>query len=190
MEQISVYQLTRDGCPPYLPTTTNRDRTEQERCAQFQHLAIDEIVRLRQERNLRAVVLSAAWVYQDREIEARLPGTLDFLGALGLRILIIGPTPGLRYKAVECLLRHEERFCAWPKAEYERNREKTMREFAGAIAGRAYVKFLDPTPFFCDENRCRAARNGQILYTDASHVSASASRSFAGFARTDLSWLR
>lgn len=188
--RMSVYQLTRDGCPPYLPTTRAGDDLSAHRCATAQRLAVKEIEEHRSNRGLKTVVLSSDWVAQDAQIRSRLPGTLDHLGTLGLKVLIIGPTPGLRYTAPECLLRHNERFCAWPRADYNRKRARTMHELAQATSDRPYVKFLDPTPFFCDEELCRAIRNGQVLYRDAGHVSASASRSFAAFASADFSWLR
>jgi peptidoglycan/LPS O-acetylase OafA/YrhL len=192
-DRISTYQLTRDKCPPLLEfnITRSSDPTQPRKCLEFQRMAFDEIRRLRTERGLRSVILAANWVaYSGDRMEETLGPTLDLLGGLGLRVLIIGPSPNLPYKAPECLLRHDERFCAVKKVDFYNQRARALDAIERAINGRTDVRVLDPTSFFCDDKICPAIRDGVVIYIDTGHVTATASRNFADFAGAELGWLR
>ena len=192
-EGVPTQELTRSNCPPTLPGLLGKlaDPIQKGRCVAFQQMSIDEIDRLRLERGLKGVILSAAWyVYPVGEIGAALSATLDHFESLGLKVLIIAPTPWLRYHAPDCLLRHEESFCAMPRADLETYLEPAYREIKRVATGRKFVKIFDPVPLVCDEVMCMAVRHGKILYTDNSHLSATVSRAFADFVRQDFLWLR
>src|SRR5262249_15025178 len=100
-------------------------------------------------------ILAAAWDnYSDDRMQRALGATLDALGGLGLRVLIIGPTPTLPYNAPECLRRHDEKFCAVRKVDFYDQRAAALDAIERAANGRKNVRILDPTAFFCNGRLC------------------------------------
>jgi len=192
MDRMTTYQLTRDACPPLLEfKTTHPDPTQPGKCLEFQRMAFEEIRRLHEKHGLHGVILAAGWgIYAGDEMATALGATLDALTGLGLRVLIIGPSPSLPYKAPECLLRHDEIFCAVNKVDFYHQRMRASNAIEHAATGRKDVRVLDPTAYFCDDKICPAIRDDVVMYVDSGHISATASRHFADYARTDFGWLR
>jgi peptidoglycan/LPS O-acetylase OafA/YrhL len=189
---MSFYQLTRDACPPLLEfKITHSDPTQASKCLEFQQVAFEEIRRLRTERGLRAVILSASWrLYAGERMETALGATLDALDRLGVRVLIIGNSPNLPNEVPECLLRYAERLCAMTRADFNNQRAETSDAIDRAARGRNNVRILDPTPLLCNDEVCPAIRDGVVTYMDKGHITATASRNLATSISAGLAWLR
>ena len=188
---IATYQLTRDACPPLMEfRITHSDPTQAAKCLEFQRIAFEEIHRLREVHGLRGVILSASWSqYVDGPLEASLSATLRALDERGLRVLIVAPSPTLRYKVPECLLRYHEARCTMSRAEFDRQRAPAHAAIERVAKERRNVRILDPASILCDENVCPPVRNGVVTYMDRGHLTATAARTLATSVGADLSWL-
>jgi hypothetical protein len=51
-----------------------------------------------------------------------------------------------------------------------------------------HVRWFDPTPYFCDQQKCRIMENGQMLYVDFNHVSVAGSRMIADALKPKINW--
>ncbi len=187
----SVYQLTRDSCAPLIGfRIEHRDPTQAGKCAAFQDVVLAEVRRLKEEAGLRGVVLSPSWHQHMRpDLIAYLVATLDALEGMGLRVLVIGPSPSLPFRAPECLLRRDAASCGLSREALERQRAAVWNPLRQAVAGRARVHLVDPTTLLCDSGGCPAIRDGVVLYIDAGHLSATAARGAAPGLADDFRWV-
>lgn len=191
---------TMDACPP-VPGYRGRMRSAPgfgENCAAF-----NSLVRRRVESGqFDLVILAARWPAHfgmpllsesernrtppDRadspssaEVQAGLRSTLEAASRHARKVLVIGPTPVLRYDAPDCMGTRRLSECARPRAEHDIRVASVQRILRDAAAGLPNVQIIDPTGFFCTPTQCPAVRDGYALFWDDDHVSSTAARAFA-----------
>lgn len=161
-------------------------------CRDFDRAVMGEIVGLRAQ-GLRGVVLAARWLRsaEGKQVEESLDSlerTLVDLTSLGLRVLVVAPIPVMPYRVPSCLARRGAEACVVPRAAVEEARSGITSRLAALAAGNPRVRVFDPIPALCNPADCPSERDGQVLFLDDRHLTASASRSLLPAASPLLDW--
>ena len=196
----NLIMLGEPLCPPFLNierVTETGDST----CAAMNRQSFDYIAATP---NIRHVVVAfRGGIYEGKEATgstARVPGT-TILGqpaleagiaetvrqliALGKRVTLVLPVPGLGFEMSECLgrpwaisPRPLRSPCAVPKTEVTAQQE-WYRRFVAALAMRFPITIVDPLIALCDDRYCWAVAGGQPRYSDNNHLGTSGSTTVA-----------
>ena len=133
---------------------------------------------------------------QRQIFEQGLRATIAALRERGVkRILLVGPTPELRVRPVECVA-HADR-AGRPRETCAVAREEVDVRIRDAVAVMRRVgetgpdtRFIDPTEIFCDVSLCRPYDGNTLLYGDDDHLSpAGEERLYRAF-EADFAWVR
>jgi peptidoglycan/LPS O-acetylase OafA/YrhL len=111
------------------------------------------------------------------------------LAKQGLRVLIVAPVPELYFHGPQCLYLRSEEQCTISRARVNERRKAALWAIGEAVRGLENVRVWDPVDQFCDGERCYAARNGVVLYTDHNHASPKQARAMWTAASPHLAWL-
>jgi len=171
-----------------------------------------EIAQLRNE-GLRGVVLSSRWLgaftsppyevaagagdhdsdadpsVQGTEGALALASTIRRLTSLGLKVLIMAPTPQMRYDIPSCLARRNPDQCDVDRSTIDGQRRAVMQLFLHLASRSPNVRVFDPIDSLCSSTTCFAARDGRVIYRDDDHITATASRGLLPAASTSLRWV-
>jgi peptidoglycan/LPS O-acetylase OafA/YrhL len=210
---VAVYELTMPRCVPLVGPESEK-LTQSKSCNEFNQRALQEILALR-EIGLEGVVISARWpihfghrsfatidqqngaqelnsekIAQLRaEMQTSLETTLSTLESIGLRVLVIAPTPQLVYSAPQCLALRGEADCHAPRALNDELLDETREALAEVIAQHRDVRLIQLMDFFCDAQTCYASRDGKVLYHDADHLTKAAAKDLGRHLAADLAWV-
>jgi hypothetical protein len=202
------------SCPPLLDHESPWMGPEAEGCRTFDREVARQIVELRT-RGLVGVVLAARWSYhfgqppanpleeglfrnsaaridptrQRAKIVESLDHTLARLGTLGLRVLVIGPSPEFPYAVPACLFHRSMTGCALPRKAFDEQRLGIAAELRQVISRHSQARYFDPAEALCDAEVCPAMRDDLVLYADDDHLTASAAASLEPAARPMLRWV-
>lgn len=193
---LGILQRSFSSCPPLVGYYAYLDVRDQGHCRRFQDAVLDEI---RSIQGLRGVILAAYWKpvidsmhkmgLGDEVLRASLAETVGRLRALGLRVLIMKPTPDLPFDAPSCLARRTPSECGTAQDAWE----VSMRSIDAAIdqvaAASPSVHALDLTPYFCGMGRCEARQGGVIMFRDKNHIAPPAAEGALTPARAALEWV-
>jgi peptidoglycan/LPS O-acetylase OafA/YrhL len=164
-------------CPPlvgYSPTLVGLQRVSG--CEQFNMDVLAEAERLRAE-GLRTVVIASRWsayVSNPRALaKARegLDATLSGIAALGLQALVVAPLPEFGHEVPACLARRPPRECGLPRARADARRAVAWSLLTVAAGQAETTALLDPFPSVCSQLDCPAYDRGEVLFSDAHHLS-------------------
>ncbi|GGA85169.1 acyltransferase [Arenimonas soli] len=197
---VAAEAHTMDACPPvpgyrgHLPAAPGFG----ENCAAFNALVRQRI----EARQYDTLILAARWpahldiaLFSEHELARRsrtvaespspseitvgLRDTLAMASRHARRVLVIGPTPVLRFDAPDCIGTSRLSECTRPRDEYERLVLPARQALLTAAAGLPNVQVIDPTDFFCSATECPAVKDGYGLFWDDDHVSSTAAKAFA-----------
>jgi peptidoglycan/LPS O-acetylase OafA/YrhL len=197
-----------NSCPPLGEFRTG-DARQDEACGQFNSAVLAEIKEL-SGNGLRGVVLSGFWLdvfgaatlqtiaaqrggtepsLQTPETVKSLAATVERLTSLGLKILIVAPTPVMKYEIPSCLARRRSDQCGVERTLINVQRREVTRLLLELESLWPNVHVIDFIDSLCDSKTCFATQDGQILYLDRHHLTASASRALLPAARESLLWI-
>lgn len=211
--QVAVYQLTMPGCVPaigYEPRVPFTPRY----CADFNRRVLKEIEELKAG-GLEGVVISARWpsyfMHQSPSLAEQTPGfvpladdqmavarlemqsafdaTLDELERIGVRVIVVAPTPELVYPAPQCVALRGEDHCDVARSVNEAWLGDATAALAEVVERHPNAHLAQLMDFFCDADSCSAAAGGTILYVDDDHITATTARDLGRFLSHDLAWL-
>jgi peptidoglycan/LPS O-acetylase OafA/YrhL len=205
--------LTFSGCPP-LPGFS-----EAAGCSRWNDQVFGELPTWAHDRHLRGLVLSARWprilglaspalteqatatdgetaIEQTAAIqeafdgfEQSLDGLLARAGQLGLRVLIVLPSPIQRIAGPHCLAVRAPEDCFVSRAAmaaYAGPVEVVIRKVATRHGN---TRLLDPKDFLCRDGLCPAQMDNVVVYRDEGHISNTAARANAQAFRAGMQWL-
>lgn len=143
----------------------------------------------------------AAVVIANRQVQSFSPGpkgpidtwregsrkTLETLDSAGIKTILLRDTPSPGLDIPDCLAGDQS---WWARRHSHGNNPCTLNRAAAldpaifgaeqeAVAGLRHVRMLDLSDLFCDATVCQPVKNGLIVYSDDSHISASFARSLA-----------
>jgi len=209
----AVYQLTMPGCVP-VAGYEGQGPTSPRQCPAFNRRVLDALPDLKR-RGLQGVVISARWpsylwqpaisrseqmadeppVDTAKQRQARaafqagLERTLGELDQVGLRVIVLAPTPELVYPAPQCLSLGRAGYCDVARSLNDALLKDATAALEEVVARHPNARVIDATDFFCDAATCYAAREGDVLYFDDDHLSATAARHLGQRLRGEMSWL-
>jgi len=122
-------------------------------------------------------------------LESSLDGVVGAAEKLGIRVLIVLPSPIQRISGPHCLAVRRAEDCFISTADmaaYVGPVEAVIRKVA---ARRPNVRLIDPKDFLCRDGRCPVILDGLVVYRDEGHISNTAALSMAEQFRLDMQWL-
>ncbi|MCB1932395.1 acyltransferase family protein [Accumulibacter sp.] len=211
--EVAVYELTMATCVPLLGDES-RPLLTGEKCLEFNRRVLQEIIALKNS-GLEGVVMSARWpmhfAHQSIAVADQRPGaappdatamaqrrtamqrsldvTLTTLERLGLRVVVLAPTPQLLYSAPQCVALRGAAHCNVPRARNEFMLSDSTEALAEVISRHPNTRLIEPVDFFCDAQTCLAVRDGRILYYDDDHITTAAAHDLGRYLAADLAWL-
>ena len=89
----------------------------------------------------------------------------------GIKVLIIGPSPVLRFSAAHCLAVRSEQECGINQAEMVEYAYPAIKTLQQIQADNRNVKLIWPMDFMCNSKYCPVITDGIFMYTDDDHIS-------------------
>lgn len=198
-QTVTLVNLSRRGCIPVLGDMPDRG------CMQFNDYVFSQLGELKRN-GLRGVILSARWpeyvggkslftadsskaLYSNAVFEAQFENLVGKLEQMNLRVLIVLPSPSLKFAAVHCLLRKAANECGIDQMafnEFAKDSISILKRVAGKSRN---VRILDPQSLMCENGYCSAIQHGVIAYTDEDHLSKSFVESMSSRFDKEIVWL-
>ncbi|WP_201316561.1 acyltransferase family protein [Dyella sp. EPa41] len=175
-----VIVLTKSSCPmvdePYFYARIGREFSE---CERWRHRAVEQVASMHPD----VIVLSMGLGGTQSFSQAQwIEGTARTLGALGGgvgRIYFLRSTPHLDFDGPSCLASHAGR-PKWLSAArgcetvFDDARDRQVYQWLKQAAKRfPNVQTIDMNEEICPRRHCLAERNGQIVFRDNQHLTAS-----------------
>lgn len=205
--------LTMNACRP-LPGPVGSDT-----CIAFNRMVIESLPEWIEGRGVVGLVLSARWPegtgtqatsivdrkswrpgeFFDRRaksqqealavLEDELREMFSIARYLGLRVLLVMPSPVQKFAAAHCLSVLPPSKCQISESDlkpYVSPAEDVIRQVAAEFD---MVRLIEPRSFMCDRGTCPVILDGTIAYTDDDHVSKSYSILKAREFESGIAWL-
>jgi peptidoglycan/LPS O-acetylase OafA/YrhL len=193
-----VLQRSFSACRPLLGLYSYLDEEQGKQCRAFQHAVMAEIAVLK-DSGLEGVILSGYWwgefeaIHNSKDgywpFEKALSDTVAYINSLGLRVLIVSPTPDFRFNVGGCLARQSGEHCRMSRKVWDA-KSSAIRDIINEISrDRDDVGSLDLTDFFCDKDFCYSERSDLILFRDKNHITPKAALAMLPLAREQLAWI-
>ena len=188
-------------CPPVL----DGDRDTKHACAEANRLAWEWIAT---QTKLKTVFLAATWKHHmpetaseagklDATAEGNAPSypaldrTISMLLSRGLAVAVVETVPAFPVNVPDCAAR--ARMFGRPDEQcFSVSRDRMERAAAPAtamlkeVSGHFGIPVVETHRAFCDGGACRPEKDGQIFYTDATHLNSAGSRYLGS--RIDIPW--
>ena len=164
-------------CPPWLdysPTLVGADLIVG--CQHFNRDVANEI-RVLSQSGLHTVIISwlgEFYLSNPAAFSATQVGireTIQAITDVGVRVIIVTPSPKFKKDIPACLARRKETDCDMTRSEAESGRRADLELVAEANIERKWVSILDPLPSLCTQLRCPVYDGGAVLYEDSDHLS-------------------
>ena len=195
---VGAYERSFPGCPVVLlgfPNTLDARRVTRfsRECQVFSRRSIAEL-RNHARGSGAAAVIGVHWSYlaDSGDAEALIRGldvALDSLDRMGVRSLVIGPTPLLEESAPECVARRSDDYCRLARSRFDTEEGSILADLTAVIARHPADRIFDPTPTYCDARWCYPRRDGMLLFRDRSHLSRAGAEAARGRLGPYLDWL-
>lgn len=175
--------LTKSSCSmvdvPYFYAPIGREYTE---CERWRHGAVAEVASLHPDIVVLSMGVGGTESFTRAQWLDGMTRTLSPLHERVGRVYLLRSTPRLDFDGPDCLASYAGRpgwLGAAPVCEMavDDARERQVYQWLQQVAGRyTNVQTIDVNDAVCPEQRCIAERNGQIVFRDTQHLTAS----FAG----------
>lgn len=195
---VGAYERSFPGCPVILlafQNTLDNERTAHfsKGCLEFSQRSIAELREVAKKSPV-AAVLGVYWSYlvDSSDTQALIRGldiTLDSLDKIGVRALVIGPTPSLDQSAPECLARRAEDYCRLQRSRFDAETRLVLTALDTVVARHPADRLFDPTAAFCDDNWCYPRRHGALLFRDRTHLTRAGAEAARDRLGPFLDWL-
>ena len=180
------------GCPVVLAPHL---LPQGERCDRFSAIVLEEIRAAAGRGVPVGAVISNKWVnYAGEDNDAKAAQfraawakTLEALAAIGVRVVVIGPTPRFPYSVPTCLARRGADSCRIPRSSFDHEATPVNRVLRTSCTGacRAWM----PADRLCDASWCYATHDGKPSFTDWGHLSRYATQASVPDLAPHLGWL-
>jgi peptidoglycan/LPS O-acetylase OafA/YrhL len=184
----SVRELTASGCPPALDFTY----PSKGECPVYNARIIEHLVSLAPT-TIIVATNAVAWTHEySAEFTRGLDSVLRALSAAGHRVIVLGQVPPhpnqlpvpatLARKAM--LGTKPDAYAFQPDMKALQDLDATLDKIASA-AGATYISLL---PTLCNENECKAAMDGRVLYFDDNHLTVAGEKLIAAKLLAPVLW--
>jgi hypothetical protein len=118
-----------------------------------------------------------------------LSASLSALAALGLRVVVVAPTPFLPFSGPDCLAARPADRCRILRRNVEALRDPALDAVRDVVSRFPNARLWDPIDGLCDREFCSASYNGIVVYRDVGHLTSAAARSLDARALPMFEWL-
>ncbi len=212
LDYFQNYQIREHympGCPPL----QGNERPRIENCRLFNDQVIDS---LRIDSNVKGVILAARWpaylglpaisnkqkkdgpLYFDVSATSTqealaiftesLDRTLSTIDKIGLKTLVMAPTPEFKLSVPSCLIRKSLQSCQSTRAENDAYRDQVMLALRSVIAKHPNARLANGYDALCNEQHCKVISNNQILFLDEDHLTGSGAKHALSSMQTEFAW--
>ncbi|MDR9827330.1 acyltransferase family protein [Vibrio sp. FNV 38] len=174
---FTLVKYSSAGCPPIM----NFESFALPYCDEFNQHALEIISAL----EIDYVILAAKWSDHQKLGLERVQSTVQVLERAGVDYLLVGQSPQFitDVHIIDQQKGQGKSSNAWPN---------TTKEIINHELSKLVVKgrFIDPMNTLCEENMCNYKRNGEMLFHDYGHLSATGSLLVANTLSKDIqTWL-
>ncbi|PXV58212.1 Peptidoglycan/LPS O-acetylase OafA/YrhL, contains acyltransferase and SGNH-hydrolase domains [Dyella jiangningensis] len=171
---------TKSSCPmvdePYFYARIGREYTE---CASWRHQAVDQVASLHPDVVVLSMGLGGTQSFSQTQWIEGTARSLSALSGQAGRVYLLRTTPHLDFDGPSCLASRAGRpkwlgSAAGCESVVDDARERQVYQWLQQAAARfPNVQIVDMNGMICPELRCSAERNGQVVFRDAQHLTAS-----------------
>jgi peptidoglycan/LPS O-acetylase OafA/YrhL len=194
---FSVLQLTKQSCSPVAGKSAagagaSLNKTDRA-CADFRAWSLDRIL---SDARLRTVVIAGRWPrFAGDEMSASLDQIVETLTARGRNVVLVGTTPEFNNGGGMCIvhqyfLGRDGHACDIAAAPERAALRDIDADFQRVESKYPRVRSFLPNSVLCDDVKCQAARNGQIVLSDSHHLTIDGARMMAPGLDTAIRSLR
>jgi peptidoglycan/LPS O-acetylase OafA/YrhL len=209
--KLRVLQRSMSGCAPLLGIIPYRGRYPRHSCGEFNTMVLSEI-RALASLGPTGVILSARWstylnpsppptdgiyslTYDGSPLPAdaaavalttQLKHTITTLRQLGVPVLVVAPVPEHRFVPAQCLARRDEAFCSISVGESANMRAPALSALEHGLEQSVSAHLIDPFHEICGADRCPVSQDGNLLYTDANHLSRKGAEMLSPWLETEV----
>ena len=163
------------------------------KCKAFSESIIDAIHAGEANGKLVGVILSANWLLprygSAEDIRTKLNAGLTSLEHLGIRALIIAPSPIFPSPVPKCVGYRNDDTCRLPRQQYDAATKAVTTDLKLLVSHHRNARLWDPTSQFCDSSWCYPTSSGSLLFSDTEHISPYAAKRAKSDLDPDLNWL-
>jgi hypothetical protein len=166
-------QFTKAACPvaALQPRDGRTDPFTKSDCLGWREDSVNAIIALKP----KYIVISSLSTYVPdyQEFKTAWDQTLSRLRATGAKIIYLRDTPYPNKNMPECISGATDN---WSACDFDlNNTPRTEPIVTDQVRGQNLdIPVLDLNAYLCEDNKCRAVRNGTLLYRDDSHLTATA----------------
>jgi peptidoglycan/LPS O-acetylase OafA/YrhL len=168
-----LHQFTKAACPvaALQPRDGRTDPFTKPDCLGWREDSINAIVALKP----KYIVIGSLSTYVPdyQEFKTAWDESLNQLRTTGAQLIYLRDTPYPNNNIPECVSGAED---DWSKCDFDlNNAPRTEPIVTDQVRGENLdIPVLDVNAYLCEATRCRAVRNGTLLYRDDSHLTATA----------------
>lgn len=205
--QIKEYYMP--GCPPL----QGNDRFGIPNCRLFNDQVIDV---LKMDSNIKGIILAARWpaylgvpaisnkqkidgpIYFDTSATSTqealkiftesLDRTLNAIDKVGLKTLVMAPTPEFKLSIPSCVIRKSLASCQSSRTENDAYRDQAMVALRGVIAKHPNVRLANGYDALCNEKICPVIQNEKVMYLDEDHLTGSGAKHALTSMKNEFEW--
>ncbi len=166
-------QFTKAACPvaALQPRDGRTDPFTKSDCLGWREDSVKAIIALKP----KYIVISSLSTYVPdyQEFKTAWDQTLNQLRATGAKLIYLRDTPYPNKNIPECISGATDN---WSDCDFDlNNTPRTEPIVTDQVRGQNLdIPVLDLNAYLCENNKCRAVRNGTLLYRDDSHLTATA----------------
>lgn len=177
----TAYYLVRQGCPGADVTSWLMAGGPAIDCEEFQDWAVEQVAELQpavtiigsETSSNRGYVDDAGELITDDDATARMfqdgmERSVQRLAGNSGRVILLGDPPANNFQVGICLSRRTASLKSCMADRDPRSLQLIAAARAGALKGGA--EYVDPTPWFCERNRCPAVIGHYVPRRDLAHV--------------------
>jgi SGNH domain (fused to AT3 domains) len=108
-----------------------------------------------------------------------LTNVLSQLTQWSVKTTVLGATPELILNSPKCLMKRPYLTCDISKKLSDAYLETSYAALRDVVRSSPYTTLIDMRPYFCNTTTCFSSKDGQPLYTDDHHITATAAKALA-----------
>ena len=195
---VGVLQRSLSACRPVFGMYDYLSERRALNCQVFHKDVVAEISELAG-RGLSGVIVSGYWGGSFSPVldgsnslaafQREMIDTVAVFNKINLRVLIVLPSPTLRFHPLGCLARRSESECRFTRDRWMEERREIYKLLKFVAEDNPLVQVLDPTDLFCEAGDCYVKRGDVVLFRDRNHITPEAAERFLGEAESVFRWV-
>jgi hypothetical protein len=177
----TLYDITKSGCPLYDTTVFSSDfQRNYTECNTWRKSAVERIDKIKP-----SILITSAFVASNRGAHYAqnwingVTKTVSHFRALGSTVVTIGDTPWSKHDPTSCMSLNKNHLAKCTVPTVQPWRDNLRQRGTAAAATKAGAVVIDPTLWFCADQKCPSVVGNIAVYNDQTHMSATYSATLA-----------